>query len=508
MIGLVVLGSGRAEQENPKKPVKNEAKEDWSGKTVKFEMRDKPWSQVLEWLADQTNLQVILIKDNKPTGTFTYIAPKNEPKEFTIPQVIDILNQSLEGQNYLLIRRSGSYTIARSDARIDPAMVPRISVDELKQHGETEVASVVLQLRSLVTEDLVKEVGKMMGPFGDPAAIGPTNQLVLQDTVGNLKRVIKTLQDYESNEKGQVSTFSHTCKYINARDAEKNLKDLLGDPRELARQMQPQQFGGFGGNFGGRGGNRFGDGQPLAPAQPIVAVPKIRMHYITVDDRLNMVLVTGPANITAQAKEIMDRIDKQQGDEEARPPGPPFLKVYNVPAGNAEALVAILKERFLALSNVRITAAGTSSILVWGSPGDQIEIGKQVLGGGEKSTKTQLFKLNVLDASKTAETLSKKFGESKTGAPYVEADSSRNAIVVIATQEQIDEVQNILKGMGEVFGKNTGMRIISLEKAGGAATVAEALGRLLPQMLQNPVRVDVLTPGEKKRGSQKEIEPP
>ena len=294
LVGLMVLGGGFARTEDPQKPAepqkpatadgqnrddnslrspakddnppRAQGKDDWAGKTVKFEMRDKPWNQVLEQLADWTGIPVILIKDNKPTGTFTYIAPKSGPKEYTIPQVIDILNQSLEGQNYLLIRRSASFTIVRSDQKIDPALVPRISIDELKQHGETEYASIVLPLKALVAEDEVKEVDKMMGPFGTAVAMAEANQLVLQDTVGNLKRVVKTLQDYESMEKGQAVTLTYKCRYIKAREAEKILKELLGDPEKLYRMTQPQPFP-FGGGFGGgRGFGGGGGSSVLAPA--------------------------------------------------------------------------------------------------------------------------------------------------------------------------------------------------------------------------------------------------
>ncbi|HEV2948450.1 MAG TPA: secretin N-terminal domain-containing protein [Gemmataceae bacterium] len=521
MIGLVVLGSKHARSADPQKdapkdapPAKNEAKDDWAGKKIKFQMRDKPWSQVLEQLADWTNLPVIPGKDNKPTGTFTYIAPKNAPQELTIPQIIDVLNQQLETQGYLLIRRTGSFTIVRSDAKIEPSIVPRISIDQLKDHGETEVVSVIVQLRSLLADELVKEITtksgvSLMGQFGEAVAIGEANQLVLQDTVGNLKRIIQMLEDYEKNDKGQ-STFSHTCKYINARDAEKILKELLGDPRELYRMMQPQQpFGGFGGSFGGGrgfGGGNQGGGQPPMQAQPAAAAPKIRMHYISVDDRQNTILVTGPANKTAQARQIMERIDTPQGDELPRPAGAPFLKVYAVPAGNASSLVTMLKERFKDNTSIRITEGGSSSILVWASPGDHLEIGKLILGGGEKNTDTELFKLNVLDASKAADTLKGMFGDSKTGAPYVEADTSRNALIVKGTKEQIEEAKSTLKRMGETLSDNSRVRIISLEKAGGAGTVAEALERLLPQMRQNPVKIEGTGIGEKKPAPKKEKE--
>src|SRR5262249_21216282 len=80
-------------------------------KKVKFEMRDKPWSQVFEWLSDQTGLPVMWSNDNKLTGTFTFIPPGNGRKEYTIPQVIDILNQSLEQQRHLLLRRGANFFV-------------------------------------------------------------------------------------------------------------------------------------------------------------------------------------------------------------------------------------------------------------------------------------------------------------------------------------------------------------------------------------------------------------
>src|SRR5438132_2678005 len=120
-------------------------------------------------------------------------------------------------------------------------------------------------------------------------------------------------------------------------------------------QPQPQfGFGGFGGRgFGGRGDNQT---QPTT-TQPAAAAPKIRMHYITIDERLNTVLVTGPASKVAQAEQILKKIDVKQGDQSEVLPGAPFLKIYPVPAGNAPSLVAILKEQFTN-TTVRITEGG------------------------------------------------------------------------------------------------------------------------------------------------------
>jgi type II secretory pathway component GspD/PulD (secretin) len=164
-------------------------------KKVFFEMRDKPWSQVLEWLSDITNLPVLT--NYRPTGTFTFLPPGRGPKEYTLAQVIDILNEGLLHQKYLLIRRAASFTLVPADERVDPALVPRVSLDELDQRGNTELVSVLVRLTALKAEDIVPEVRKLMGPFGEVVLLAQANALVLQDTAGNLKRIHKTLQDIE-----------------------------------------------------------------------------------------------------------------------------------------------------------------------------------------------------------------------------------------------------------------------------------------------------------------------
>ena len=76
------------------------------------------------------------------------------------------------------------------------------------------------------------------------------------------------------------------------------------------------------------------------------AVPaaKIRPHYVASDERTNTVLVTGPPDKIAQAREIVRRLDVGQNDQPPVLKGPPSLKTYTVAAGNAEAVATTLKD--------------------------------------------------------------------------------------------------------------------------------------------------------------------
>lgn len=484
-------------------------------RTIAFEMRDKPWNSVLEWLSDQAGIPVI--SSDKPTGTFTFIAPRNSPREYTIPQIIDILNEALLNQKFIIIRRSHSFTIVAADTPVDRAILPRLTVEDLDQHGNTELANVIVTLKTLVAEDVAPEVKKMMGPFGEVVSISGANQLVMTDTVGNLKRIHKTIRQIEDNEQGQEN-LSYPCTYVKARDAERMLKELLGNPAaDLLRQAQQQQQ--FGGRDGGQGGGpgfdfRGGGGDPRRGGTPLM-IPKIRMHYISADERTNTVHVTGPANKIAQARDLLKKFDTPQPGQKAVISGPPDLKTYQVPAGNAVAVAQSLSEIYRSVPTIKIFAGNSTTIMVYATPEDQFEIARQILGTNERNTKTELIPLMTLDATTVASTLNRMFtppltgvgatATTGTGGPFIEADANRNAIMVRGTAEQVLEVQTVLKSIGE-SGLTGNLRVINLDK-GNAATLAEELQRLMKQLRPNPVEVIVPSRKANTPDGQEEQEP-
>ena len=111
----------------------------------------------------------------------------------------------------------------------------------------------------------------------------------MHHTAKNLRNVIKTVEDIQNTEKGQSDNFTHVCVYVKAREAERILRDLMGDPRLILAQImaasQPQRDPR--------------DGRPLPPVQP---PQKLRMYYITADERTNSVMVNGPPDKIAQAR--------------------------------------------------------------------------------------------------------------------------------------------------------------------------------------------------------------
>src|SRR5262249_12249668 len=154
---------------------------------------------------------------------------------------------------------------------------------------------------------------------------------------------VKTLDDIAKM--SNAETFAHKCVYLKARNAAQNLKDLLGDPAkllaQLAAQQQPQV--GFRGGFQMQMMQQQPQ-QQQAPAQP---AQKIRMHYTSFDETSNTVLVTGPADVIAKAKEILKRLDTDEGGIRSKVvPGGPQIKTYVVTSGTAETVAKTLQEHY------------------------------------------------------------------------------------------------------------------------------------------------------------------
>ena len=381
-------------------------------------------------------------------------------------------------QKFMLIRREASFTIVTADENIADWILPRIRPEDLGSRGKTEMVSIVLQLNVLVAEDMVPEVRKMMGPFGDVVALQKSNQLMLKDSAGNLNRIVKTLEEIEKSEKGNNESFSHTCVYIKAREAERMLRELLGDPRLLAMQymqaVQQQQQQ-----------NQQRQGQPASP----VAMPKVRMFQITSDERLNSVMVTGPADKIAQAKEIMKKADVPQAGQKPISVGSPELKTYPVPAGSAIDIAKTLATIYERSNTVKVTAVGTAAIMVYAPPEDHFDIAKLITGNGVAGgSQTKMIPLTTLNSTDVSFTLKGMFQDPRTGAgPYIEGDSARNVIILKGTSDQIADVEAALKAIGEAGGSSA-MQIMTVER-GSTAILAQELARILAETRGVPVKV-------------------
>src|SRR5262245_47210604 len=171
-------------------------------KELSFQTNSIPWKELFNWLSDRTGKPVLTSGGKIPTGSLNIISPKGT--KYTLPQVMDIINENLMEQKYLLVRRARSFVLVSSEKKLPPTLVPRLEKEtDLKTRGQTEVVSLKIRPK-VVVEDIKDELKKLQGPFGDLTVLPQANQLIVQDTVENLERILTHIADIEKTAKAKV----------------------------------------------------------------------------------------------------------------------------------------------------------------------------------------------------------------------------------------------------------------------------------------------------------------
>jgi type II secretory pathway component GspD/PulD (secretin) len=170
--------------------------------TFLFEMRGKSWAAIFEWLTDKTGLP-FLSSNAAPTGTFNVIVKPG--RRYTLGEVIDLINDGLLPNKYVLVRRPASFSLVPADEKLPRHLVPPVRLEDLPGRGDSEVVEIVLPLKALMAEDYAGQVKKMLGPFGEVLALKQGNRLVLQGTAGTLRFILATTRDIEEELRATAS---------------------------------------------------------------------------------------------------------------------------------------------------------------------------------------------------------------------------------------------------------------------------------------------------------------
>jgi type II secretory pathway component GspD/PulD (secretin) len=477
-------GSRKGADTKPEK--KLEKKNPYTDKLYTLELREKQWKGVFEWLVDKTGIPFITTHQ-PPTGTFSFIAPPG--KKYAMTEIVDIINQGLLAHKYILLRRPSSFTLIPADEKIPAELVTHIKLSELPEWGDTEIVKVTYKLANsgLLAEETAPDVKKMMGPFGEVVPMVVPNQLIMTDTVKNLKTIIAII-DEQKDPDNQNQALVYECKFIRARDAESHITKVLGVTPPPPPNQPPPRVGPGGFQFQFPGGF-----QPQQAAPP--ASKRSKTVTVTSDDGTNTVVVNGPPDKINIAKTVLAKIDVPLPGGQALALGPPLWKDYDAPQGNADALVKIILENHKADPSIKAYALGANRLMVQAMPEQHASISSFLGKTKPPATDSKVFILRALDAEKTTEWLKAMFGD-KSGAPYFASDALRNGVIAKGSPEQLKEVKSVIDSLeGSDANAQTGnFRIINLGDGSGT-TMAEALGKFLQQTRPN-TPLKIVIPGQ------------
>ncbi len=161
---------------------------------LRFSFSGAPWRDVLQWLAEEGDLALHVRE--LPTGSFTY----TDPSLYTHQDAVDRVNLFLLPEGFTLVRSGKLLSVinlgdARSTQQLD-AIAQFVTVEQLQDRTDHDVVKCIFPLGKLNAEEAVQELSALR-LMSTPAVFKNTNQLMITDTAGKLKKVLAILDAFQ-----------------------------------------------------------------------------------------------------------------------------------------------------------------------------------------------------------------------------------------------------------------------------------------------------------------------
>ncbi|MCH2572515.1 MAG: hypothetical protein MK103_14205, partial [Planctomycetes bacterium] len=357
---------------------------------LRFAFRYQPWSDVLDWFAENANLS--LHANEIPSGTCNY----TDPDLYTPDQALDRINELMIAQGFILIRKKRSLYCWPLEKPIPTSLVPQVPVEELDARGENEMVTVHLSLKRLLADEAGKQVEKLKGPFGKVVPVPSVNLIVISDTAANVRLIRDTLWSVDQS-KSEAGLRVFQLQHAQAKEVATQVRDLLGIPspaevtsrnnsrnnsrnRGRSSRGRSRRGGGDWSRFFSeemrarfsRGRNRGGRSERGRQQQQ--QEEAANQPHVIADTRTNRVLVAAPPDKLALVEQAIQTLDIAPGTQ-INNQFSSRVEVFRVTRNDPTAVVTFLTELMQEDPQVQLTAdIRSSSIYVVAPPAQRATI--------------------------------------------------------------------------------------------------------------------------------------
>lgn len=154
-----------------------------SAEPLRFNFRDQPWTDVLEWFARQADSSLVM--DEVPPGTFTY----SDLRSYSPAEAIDLLNGVLLTRGFTLVRREKMLLVLRVSDSIPLELIPRVKLEELAERGRFEMVAVEFSIGDRAMDAVLAEVTPYLGAFGRAVPLPQSRKLIVVEAAGKMETI-------------------------------------------------------------------------------------------------------------------------------------------------------------------------------------------------------------------------------------------------------------------------------------------------------------------------------
>jgi type II secretory pathway component GspD/PulD (secretin) len=442
----------------PKPPPDPEAR-------IEFQFRNQKWPEVLEWLADWSAMS---LDWQKLPGDYLNLTTR---RKYSAREARDLINRHLLARGYTMLCQGEVMSVVEVKG-VDPALVPRVTPDELESRDPYEYVKVSFPLDWLVASRAAEELKTLLSPNGKITPLSATNRLEVVDSVINLREVQRRLGREQSAEGEEMLVRKFQLLHTRAVDVRQQILSLLGveektesapkSPEEMQRRMQMAQM---------QAQMRQQQQQQGGAAAP--QKEEETKVFLVALERENSILANAPPDKMAAIEQAIKAIDVDLDDEHPYRRSVERMHIYRLTTVDPAPLVKTLEEIGSLEPGTRLEIdTANRAIIAYASLPDHVTIRALVDKLDGSARRFHVIALRRLEADYVAGTVQFMMGakeekkqparprwyspyeqpeESKTEDQFsVDADIVHNRLLLRANDDELEQVEDLLVKLGEI----------------------------------------------------------
>ncbi len=455
---------------------------------VAFEFRNQPWVDLVEWLADISDLPLDWLE--LPGDRVNM----RSPGRYTVVETRDLFNRYLLARGYTLLEIDGGLTVAKT-ASINPAIVPRVDPEDLESLPMHSFVRTSLDVGWLSAEKLSEELKPMISSNGRLTALTTTNRIEAMDAAVNLRQVADLLARELNSASRESLAPEFKLRYLPAEEAKQMLEQFLGVEKKKETPMTPQQM-------------QMMQQQRSQNPGAVPTEKKVEVSIVA-NARQNSVIIRAPADRIAIATEFLRRIDVPRDDMMSLADVKTRVQVFRLSSLDPEKLIEIVSEMNVLEPTTRIRPdKDNDALIVSGSAADRFIIASLLERLDGSGRKFEVMSLRRLDAAEVAESIAFLMGQkdedddqqSNRRSYYygfggggdedekkekdefrVSANVRYRQILLWANEREMEEVRSLLVKLGELPPPGGNAQTVRIMDASATPETYEYLQRLKQQ---------------------------
>ena len=467
---------------------------------LKLNFQGQPWPDVIRWLKKVSGKS---LDWQELPGGFLNLSTH---REYTVEEARNIINRHLLARGFTIIIRDELMTVEKID-KLNPAMVPRVTADELDQRDDYEFVKVSFTLTALVAAQAAEELKPMLSPNGKLLPLAKTNRLEAIDSVINLREIRDILTEEQSGDGNERRVWQFPLKHVRAEDIVEPLYSLLGVQQAAAGPMSSSQMAAFQKMIQAATKGKTG----VAEEQKLQIVPV---------PRENVLLVTGPADKIATIADAVALLDQPSLRSQSILDSIQRTEVYRLENFDPEAFIETVRELGGLSPLTQIRADETrGAVIVSGSKVDHLILSQLLEKIDGTSREFHVIPLRKLDAEYVAGSIKLMMGEAEEKKddsrrsyyfnPYgssrsssqskassdkftIDADVEYNRLLLRCTTFELEQVQDLLIKLGELSrpgGNPSRRRVFETGDLEDSLMLIERLQKVWPSRGANELKI-------------------